>query len=282
VLVENGWPLHSSAVLGIALDGSGYGGDGTIWGGEFLLADYRDFRRVGALRSVPLPGGTQAILQPWRNSFSQLETSLGWARVESEWGQLGVVRWLKEQPLAILSQMMQAGLNSPASSSCGRLFDAVAGLLDICRASISYEGQAAIELEAAALSATAQDHPGYDFGTRVEAELQLLDPAALWPALLNDLASGVDRREIAWRFHRGLIRALADMACRLAQAEGVDTLALSGGVFQNRTLFEGLTEDLRQAGFRVLTHRLVPTNDGGLSLGQVAIGAARLCGDSHR
>ena len=95
-------------MLGIALDGSGYGGDGTIWGGEFLLADYRGFSRLGAFRPTPLPGGTQAILQPWRNSFSQLESSLGWARVESEWGDLEVVRWLRDQPLDTLRRMMQS------------------------------------------------------------------------------------------------------------------------------------------------------------------------------
>jgi hydrogenase maturation protein HypF len=279
VLAENGWPLDAERVLGVALDGSGYGSDGTLWGGEFLLADYRGFRRLGALRPVPLPGGTQAILQPWRNSFSQLETCLGWARVVSDWEDLEAVRWLKQQPLETLGKMMQTGLNSPRSSSCGRLFDAVAGLLAICREGISYEGQAAIELEAVALSAAQQDHPGYDFGLWVEEGLQLLDPGRLWPALLDDLAAGVDRREIAWRFHQGLIRALADMASRLARAEGVETLALSGGVFQNRTLFEGLLEALRVAGFQVLTHRLVPPNDGGLSLGQIAIGAARVLAD---
>ncbi len=282
VLAENGWALDDGPVLGIALDGSGYGGDGTIWGGEFLLADYRGFRRLGAFRPTPLPGGTQAILQPWRNSFSQLETGLGWERVECDWGDLEAIRWLRGQPLESLGRMMQAGLNSPASSSCGRLFDAVAGLLDICRESISYEGQAAIELEAAALSASERDHAGYDFGSQTGEGLQLLDPAPLWPALLADLADGVGRSEIAWRFHRGLIRAVGDMACRLARAEGVATLALSGGVFQNRTLFEGLAEYLRQAGLRILTHRLVPTNDGGLSLGQAAIGTARLLAEDSR
>jgi hydrogenase maturation protein HypF len=282
VLAENGWPMEAGPVLGIALDGSGYGGDGTIWGGEFLLANYQGFRRLGALRPTPLPGGTQAILQPWRNSFSQLETSLGWKRVESEWAELEVVDWLKGQPLETLSRMMQAGLNSPASSSCGRLFDAVAGLLGICRSGISYEGQAAIELEAASVSAMERDHPGYDFGHRVDEGLQLLDPAALWPALLDDLAAGVDRWEIAWRFHRGLIRGLGETASRLAREEGVDTLALSGGVFQNRTLFEGLVKHLRQAGFQLLTHRLVPANDGGLSLGQAAIGAAKLLAEDNR
>ncbi len=279
VLAENGWPLNGGPVLGIALDGSGYGADGTVWGGEFLLAGYADFRRLAALRPTPLPGGTQAILQPWRNTYSQLLASLGWARVETEWGRLEAVRWLAEQPLETLRRMLEGGLNSPASSSCGRLFDAVAGLLGICRQSISYEGQAAIELEAAALASVDRDHPGYRLDIVSGEALQLLEPAPLWPAMLDDLALGVDKAEIAWRFHRGLIDSLVELARRLAAREGVDTLALSGGVFQNRTLFEGVAASLSEAGFTVLTHRQVPTNDGGISLGQAAVGAARLIAD---
>ncbi|MEJ2453712.1 MAG: carbamoyltransferase HypF [Candidatus Thiodiazotropha sp.] len=258
VLAENGWPLNVGPVLGIALDGSGYGVDGTVWGGEFLLADYADFRRLAALRPTPLPGGTQAILQPWRNTYSQLLASFGWARVEAEWGRLEAVHWLSEQPL------------------CGRLFDAVAGLLGICRQSISYEGQAAIELEAAALASVDRNHPGYRLDIVSGEALQLLDPAPIWPAMLDDLGLGVDKTEIAWRFHRGLIDSLVELARRLAAREGVDTLALSGGVFQNRTLFDGVAASLREAGLTVLTHRQVPTNDGGISLGQAAVGAARL------
>jgi len=275
VLAENGWPLEGGRVLGIALDGSGYGGDGSVWGGEFLLADYRGFRRMGALRPMPLPGGTQAILQPWRNSFSQLHGSLGWSGVSERWGGLEAIQWLAGRPLETLTRMMEAGLNTPMTSSCGRLFDAVAALLGICRESISYEGQAAIELEAAALSAADRDHPGYRFGTLPGEGLRLLDPAPLWPAILDDLGSGIPVGEIAWRFHQGLIAGVADLARQLAAEAGVETLALSGGVFQNRTLFEGLAQRLTTAGLNVLGHRLVPANDGGLSLGQLCIGAAR-------
>jgi hydrogenase maturation protein HypF len=276
VLAENGWSLHGGRVLGIALDGSGYGVDASVWGGEFLLADYLDFRRLGALKPVPLPGGTQAILQPWRNAFSQLQQALGWPRVMSDWGELESVRWLAERPLETLRQMMETGLNCPLSSSCGRLFDAVAALLGICRESISYEGQAAIELEAAALAAPRKDETGYPLAITPEEDLCWLDPAPIWPALLDDLRAGLAPSVISRRFHLGLIDALAAMASRLAAEQGVDTLALSGGVFQNRTLFEGLSSALRRAGFKVLTQRQVPANDGGISLGQAAIGAARL------
>ncbi len=276
VLAENGWPLEGGRVLGIALDGSGYGGDGSIWGGEFLLVDYLDFRRLGALGPVPLPGGTQAILQPWRNSFSQLQRALGWTRVVADWGELEAVRWLAAQPVESLTQMIATGLNSPLTSSCGRLFDAVAALLGICRESISYEGQAAIELEAAALATKEREDRGYMLAIARQRDLWMLDPAPIWPALLDDLRAGLPNSAIAWRFHRGLIDSLAALAIRLAAEEGVDTLALSGGVFQNRTLFEGLTSALKQAGCQVLTQRQVPSNDGGLSLGQAAIGAARM------
>jgi hydrogenase maturation protein HypF len=276
VMAENGWPLQGGKVLGIALDGSGYGGDGTVWGGEFLLADYLDYRRLGTFRPTSLPGGTQAILQPWRNSFSHLQTSLGWDRVLATWGGLEPVRWLHQQPIKNLARMIEGGINSPLSSSCGRLFDAVAALLDICRKSISYEGQAAIELETAALAGRQTGAEGYPFRIDEHREVWLLDSAPIWPSILDDLQAGVKRETIAWRFHLGLAEAVARMAIHLARRVEVSTLALSGGVFQNRTLFELVTQGLRDAGLRVLIHRQVPANDGGISLGQAAVGAARL------
>ncbi|MEJ2591740.1 MAG: carbamoyltransferase HypF [Candidatus Thiodiazotropha sp.] len=282
VLAENGWPLQGGRVLGIALDGSGYGGDGTIWGGEFLLADYLGFTRLGAFRPTPLPGGTQAILQPWRNSFSHLQTSLGWERVMADWVALEPVQWLDRQPLKTLTRMIDGGINSPLSSSCGRLFDGVAALLGICRESISYEGQAAIELETAALAAGPRDPEGYPLRIDEGDGLWQLDPAPLWPALLDDLRAGMAVSRIAWRFHLGLASAVAGMAVRLARVSAVSTVALSGGVFQNRTLFELVVSQLREAGLRVLSHSRVPANDGGISLGQAAVGAARMLNHTDR
>lgn len=276
VMAENGWPLRGGELLGIVLDGSGYGGDGTVWGGEFLLADYRDCRRLGRLRPTPLPGGTQAILQPWRSAFSHLQSGLGWSRVMADWSGLEVVRWLGEQPLSTLTRMMEAGLNAPMTSSCGRLFDAVAALLGICRESISYEGQAAIELEAAAIRAGEVEGPGYRLQIHRDEDLWQLDPAPIWPAILEAIRADSDREIVARRFHQGLIDSLAELATRLAEETGVKTLALSGGVFQNRTLLEGTLAALRDGGLNVLTHRQVPSNDGGISLGQAVIGAARL------
>lgn len=275
VLAENGWPLRGGKVLGIALDGSGYGDDGTIWGGEFMIADYLEYQRLGKFTPVPLPGGTQAILQPWRNTFSQLHHYLGWSRVVEQWGGLEAVDWLNRQPVALLTRMIEAGINSPLSSSCGRLFDAVAALLGICRESISYEGQAAIELEAAASTQGDSHQTPYAMHIHRQDGHYCLDGAILWQCLLEDLSSGLDTGAIAWRFHAGLANSLSDMAQEMAHQHGLETIALTGGVFQNRTLFELVSGRLRGAGFNLLTQQRVPANDGGLALGQAAVGAAR-------
>jgi hydrogenase maturation protein HypF len=276
VLADNGWPLQGGKVLGIALDGSGYGDDGTVWGGELMVADYLAYQRVGRLTPVPLPGATQAILQPWRNTFSQLSHSLGWQQVLARWGDLPAIDWLNRQPVAVLGRMIESGVNSPLSSSCGRLFDGVAALLDICRESISYEGQAAIELEALASSHCRNDDlPPYELQISVEDGNCRLDSATLWPSLLEDLRSGVERGGIAWRFHLGLAQGLGEAAVKMARHHQLDSVALTGGVFQNKTLFELLSNRLREAGLSVLSQHQVPANDGGLALGQAAIGAAR-------
>ena len=274
VLAEHQWPLQGGQVLGIALDGSGYGPDGTIWGGEFLLADYHGFKRLGWLRPVPLPGGTQAILQPWRNSFAQLHSLFGWQNVHERWGGLEEIQWFDRQPLELLERMIERGLNSPLTSSCGRLFDALAGLLGVCRERISYEGQAAIELEALVRSNSGDEQAGYPFDRVETDEGMMLDPTPLWNAVLSDLQQAVPTLTIAGRFHRGLANALAELAISLAQQHGVDTIALSGGVLQNLSLFEALTDKLRAAGLQPLSHSLVPANDGGLALGQAVIAAA--------
>ncbi|MES9968840.1 MAG: carbamoyltransferase HypF [Candidatus Thiodiazotropha sp.] len=275
VMAENGWPLQAGKVLGITLDGSGYGDDGTIWGGEFMIADYLGYQRIGMLTPVPLPGGTQAILQPWRNTFSQLNHHFGWQQVISRWGDLEPIDWLNQQSVKVLSRMVEAGVNSPFSSSCGRLFDAVAALLGICRESISYEGQAAIELEAVASSHCTDDLSPYEIETIVEDGNYRLDCATLWPGILEDLRAGRGQGEMAWRFHLGLAQSLSAAAVEIAHHHQLDSIALTGGVFQNKHLFELVSDRLDEAGFRLLSQQRVPANDGGLALGQAAIGAAR-------
>jgi hydrogenase maturation protein HypF len=275
VMADNGRPLEGGKVLGIALDGLGYGADGGLWGGEFLLADYRGFDRLGHLKAAPMPGGAKAVLEPWRNVYAQIATHFGWDEFRARYPDLEITGFLAEKPLAILEAMLSKGINSPLTSSCGRLFDAVAAVLGSSRDRITYEGQAAIELEALAAAAT-DGCGGYPFARKEDNGLRILDPAPLWEALFDDLARGVKKEVIAARFHSGLAEAVADLACTLATEHGVPTVALSGGVFQNRTLFEAVAARLRSAGLQVLAHRRVPANDGGLALGQAAVAAAWL------
>ena len=272
VLADNGRPLTAGPVLGLILDGLGYGSDGTIWGGELLLGDYRAWRRAGHLRQVPLPGGDRATREPWRNLYAQLTACVGWDEVRRRWGDVAAVQGLSAKPVDLLARMVKSGIGSPLSSSAGRLFDAVAAAVGLCFDGIGYEGQAAIELETLARRSGRQ--PGYPFAVSSAHGGLVLDPAPLWPALLDDLASGADAGAIAARFHAGFAEGLCGLAAEAASGQDVDTVALSGGVFQNRTLFEAVAARLRDAGLQVLTHRRVPTNDGGIALGQAVMAAA--------
>ena len=274
VLADNHWPRDAGPVLGIALDGLGYGDDGTLWGGEFLMADYTGYRRIAHLKPAPMPGGVKAILEPWRNTWAHLRTHLGWEAFMDRWGDGELAVWLSGQPLTAFEQMAALNINSPLSSSCGRLFDAVAAALDVRREAISYEGQAAIELEALALQA-ADERGAYPLTTDLSGDVAILDPSPLWREMLDDMARRIDPARIAMRFHRGLAFSVAALARGLCERHNLTTIALSGGVFQNRTFTERLLDTLRQSGVKVLVHRQVPTNDVGLSLGQAAVAAAR-------
>ncbi|WP_413205873.1 carbamoyltransferase HypF [Rhodospirillum sp. A1_3_36] len=265
VMAENGWPLDGGTVLGVALDGLGWGPDDTVWGGEFLLCDYRDFTRLAHLKPVPLPGGGAAQSEPWRNLLAHLDAA-GLSKDAD--------RLLDRHPLAPLRAAITKGVNSPLSSSCGRLFDAVAAALGIAPDKQSHEGEAAMALETLARPfMDSQRLPHYhlplDAGGR-------LDPAPLWRALMDDLGRGVPRGIIAARFHRGLAESIAETALTLAGTHAARAIALTGGCLQNATLLEGVLEAL--GNFRTLTHALVPANDGGLSLGQAVVAGARRCG----
>jgi hydrogenase maturation protein HypF len=280
-LAENGLPRDAAPVLGVALDGLGYGMDGTLWGGEFMLTDYRGFQRLGALKPIPMLGGVQAIREPWRNTYAHIESALGWRHYRDRYAALELTGFLEGKPLRTLAAMRERGLNCPLASSCGRLFDAVAAALGVCRERAVYEGQAAMELEALVDdTALGEDHrtSAYPFSRKSGNGLHWLDYGAFWRALFNDRLAGVAPGIIAARFHKGLARAVVSMAWRLSRAapgESVDTVALSGGVFQNSILLALVVSGLRERGFRVLTHSLIPANDGGLALGQAVIAAAR-------
>ena len=275
VMAENQLPLNHQPLLGIALDGLGYGDDGSLWGGEFLLADYRSFQRLAHWQSVALLGGKQAIYQPWRNTYAHLRRLDTWEQLQKDYADLDIMQFLQGCPQKSLEQMLAKGINSPLASSAGRLFDAVAAALGICREKASYEGQAAIYLEAIAAeylqSSTVE---GYTFDWEQSATL-ILKADSLWLELLTDLQKGKDLGYIAASFHLGLATAITRTVITLQEKYPFTEVVLTGGVFQNLLLLTQVKERLNEYGFTLLTPSLVPANDGGLSLGQGIIAAAR-------
>ncbi|MCB1735227.1 MAG: carbamoyltransferase HypF [Gammaproteobacteria bacterium] len=274
-LAENAWARDAGPVLGIALDGLGYGDDGSLWGGEFLLADYRQSRRLAHVRPMPLFGATQAMREPWRIAYAHLRETPGWPELWYRYPELNITRLLKSKPLATLEAMLRKGVNVPESSSAGRLFDAVAACLNLHPEQLHYEAQAAMALEALALS-TSGPETGYHMDIGHHDGLLVLDPSPMWPTLLGDLADGIAPARVAARFHQGLIESITRLTLQLSAQTGVRHVALSGGVFQNRYLFEGLLDHLHAAGLNTLSHASIPANDGGIALGQAMIASARL------
>ena len=283
-LAENLRPLNSPKVLGIALDGLGLGEDGEIWGGEFLLADYRQFERLATFKPVAMLGGYQAGREPWRNLYAQLMAEMGWAELTMNFAELEVHQSLASRPRATLDAMLRDGVNSPKASSCGRLFEAVAAALNLCRERQAYEGDAAARLEAvvdrdALLNEDEQLAYPFTVPRLKGSRLPYVEPIGVWNALLGDLILKTPPGVIAARFHRGLAKVIAKLTLKLAarDSEGgprFDTVALSGGCFQNRILFEEVHRRLSGLGFTVLSHAQVPAGDGGLALGQAAIASA--------
>jgi hydrogenase maturation protein HypF len=258
-LADNG---ADGPVLGVAFDGTGYGPDGTIWGGEFLIAGLAGFERGGHLAPVPLPGGAAAIRQPWRMAAAYLGAAAP--------AGLDVVRRHADRWPAVTA-MAAKGVNAPLTSSAGRLFDAAAAILGV-RDAINYEGQAAIELEQLADPAETRAYPaGVQAG---QGPFQACG-ADLLHAVVEDLTNGIPAPVIAARFHHGVAAVIEAGCVRLREGSGLDTVALSGGVFQNMLLLHATVTRLEARGFRVLTHSRVPCNDGGISLGQAVIAAAR-------
>jgi hydrogenase maturation protein HypF len=243
-LAENG---EQGPAIGVTFDGTGYGGDGTIWGGEFLVGDLRRVERAAHLLEVPMPGGEKAIHEPWRMAVSHLRSA--GLPVEADAG---------------LLRMIDRGINSPKTSSMGRLFDAAAAIAGL-RREVSYEGQAAVELEWAATGLAAE--PPYPF--------DLLEGVIDTRPLIRALSA--DRSPlpiVARRFHSTVVEIVVQTCASLRGRGAPKTVALSGGVFMNAILLEECARRLSGAGFRVLRHRLVPPNDGGLALGQLACAAA--------
>ncbi|MGH9089665.1 MAG: carbamoyltransferase HypF [Acidimicrobiales bacterium] len=264
-LVDHG---RSGPVLGVAFDGLGYGADGTLWGGELLVADLTGFERVGHLAPVPMPGGAAAVREPWRMATAWVRQACGEAaaaRVGSS---------LDGRAADLLGVL--AGGGTPTTTSAGRLFDAVAAVV-LGRAVATYEGQAAIELEAAAAGVVPGAVDPYPVAIRREGGTLVLDPAPAVAAAVDDVAGGRTAGAVSAAFHDGLAAAVGAAAGRLAAERGL-AVALTGGVFQNVRLTTMVADDLAASGVEVLLHRRVPPNDGGISIGQAAIGAARLSG----
>jgi hydrogenase maturation protein HypF len=260
-LAENG---RHERVIGVAWDGTGYGPDGTIWGGELLVADLASFERVGRIRPVPMPGGDTAVREPWRLAVSHLMASgLSTARVVNP-----------ARPA--IEAMIREGIGSVPTSSAGRLFDAVASLVGI-RQVTSYEGQAAMELEAASDGEAGEAYPLPVVG---EGPLEI-DPRPLLRALVDDLERDAPAASIGGRFHRALAEAIGEACRRIRSRTGLGTVALSGGCFQNQLLTLLTVERLRGTGFEVLLHARVPPGDGGVALGQAAVAAWRNRGGSR-
>ena len=282
-MVENGIYLDSPPVLGIALDGLGYGDDDTLWGGEFLLADYRKFQRLATFKPVAMIGGEQAIYQPWRNTYAQLIAANLWDDCQQQYADLEIIKFLKTKPLKLLNQLIEKGINSPPASSVGRLFDAVAAAIGIYRDECSYEGQAAIAMEAIVDVSTLNNDKEtliYPFSFSFSDSIYCIDPRPMWQALLNDLQQQIPQPVIATKFHKGLANAIVEMVKHLSEENLINQVALTGGVFQNCILLQQITKQLEILEIKVLTHSLVPANDGGLSLGQAVITAAQLIHES--
>ncbi len=269
VLAEHGL---NGPVIGIAADGTGFGTDGAVWGCEIMAADLTDFERLAHLAYIPLPGGERAVRQPWRMAAAYLAQTYGDAFLELD---VPFTRQLDRSKWHILAQMIARGINSPQTSSLGRLFDAIAALIGL-RNEVFYEGQAAIELEVLAWSEHGTHaKEAYPFVIR-EQTPAILDVSPMIRAIVSDIQKGLSPLHIAHRFHRTIAELLAAAACEARERTGLHSVALSGGVFQNRLLLETLIAQLEEMDFQVYINRRVPPNDGGLSLGQLAVAAARI------
>jgi hydrogenase maturation protein HypF len=265
-MVENG---IEGDVIGVALDGTGFGLDGTIWGGEFINANLRDFNRLAHLKKVPMPGSSMAIKQPWRMAMVYLSMAFG-----EEVGSLRIdlIRRIDFLKWGILKKAIEKKINTPLTSSMGRLFDAIASLLSI-RDEVHYEGQAAIELE---MIADHGERETYPFLVQKDEGSMVIDSTEIIRSVVKDLVKGVSTSKISGKFHRTVARLIIETCETIRSNERLNRIVLSGGVFQNIFLLSLVIEGLRKSDFEVYTHHLVPTNDGGISLGQAVICHMRL------
>jgi hydrogenase maturation protein HypF len=262
-MVENG---VQAPVIGVAFDGTGYGSDGNIWGGEFLVCDAKGFERLAHLEYVPMPGGDAAIHKPYRMALGYLFTLLG---EETPLESLPIISRVPTEEIRIIKKQLEQGLNSPLTSSAGRLFDAVSALAGV-RGEIEFEAQAAIELEMLAPDDISH-FDAYPFTIEPGNGMLLIRLRELIAAIVGDAAGSVPAATISGRFHQTVADIITGTCHIISEGIGVKSVALSGGVFQNRLLLNLAIDGLQKGGFKVYSHRVVPTNDGGIALGQAVI-----------
>jgi hydrogenase maturation protein HypF len=250
-------------VLGFAFDGTGYGSDAAVWGGELLLANYKGYQRLAHLKYVPLAGGDISVLRPYRMALAHL-----WAAGIAWEPDLPPVAACPADEQRVLRHQLETGLGCVPTSSMGRLFDAVSALTGV-RQAVAYEAQAAIELEGLARGAD-RGAMSYQFDVDRSGQTALIDPTPVVRAVVGDLRDGVPAAVIGARFHGAVADLVVDLACQDRDAS--QTVALSGGVFQNALLLRMTVKRLRAKGFNVITHQRVPPNDGGIALGQLLVG----------
>jgi hydrogenase maturation protein HypF len=266
-LAENG---ESGPAIGLTFDGLGYGSDGALWGGEFLVGDYCSFTRKAHLEYLPMPGGTAAIRHPWRMALSYVYSLLGKEKSMKHlplFASAALSTDSGEEKVRVLLQQIDRKMNSPLTSSCGRLFDGVSALLGLCP-SISFEGQAAMALE---MIAEPEEEGAYEFFTEGEDGKEIIRLGPMIDGILRDIEERVPGSRISAKFHNSLVNMGVALCKKIREDGGPKKVVLSGGVFQNRLLSERMKAGLEGAAFKVLVHRKVPCNDGGLSLGQAAI-----------
>lgn len=280
-MADNG--LDNRRVIGVAFDGTGYGQDGNIWGGEFLLADFAGFTRKAHLKYIPLPGGEQAIKEPWRIAATYLYGAYGEKFLELD---LDFVARLNKNRWKLLEKMIEKRMNSPLTSSMGRLFDAVSSLVGI-RDRINYEGQAAVELEMQTVHNLQPTPHRYKYGIEKIKEIYIIDPIPIIKGVVEDLQKKLPVSFISEKFHNTVVGLIVETCVKIRSDFSrnseprtrnceLSEVALSGGVFQNMFLLNRAFDELRDEGFKVYVHSRVPTNDGGISLGQAVIAWAKL------
>lgn len=262
-MAENG----ISRALAIVLDGTGFGSDRTIWGGEILLAEFAGFRRLAHFKNVGMPGGSSAIRNPWQMAVGYLLQVFGKEFIEFG---LPFLKDVKPDKLEIILKAIENQINTPITSSCGRLFDGVAAIAGI-QNHVHYEGQAAIEFEQ---TITDENVDGYIFGIETQNNMIILDWKEVIKSVIDDVLNGMKTGTISAKFHRGLANVLSEVSEKIRQSVGINDVVLSGGVFMNIHLLTMLNDLLKQNGFHVWTHRRIPPNDGGISVGQAVIASA--------